>query len=60
MKIGDKVTMVPETLLEESSDGKRYKRPMKGMVVYVHPKGRYYTVAFDTRGGPIRESFKFT
>lgn len=28
-----------------------------GTVCYVHPKGRYHTVAFETAGGVIRESF---
>lgn len=59
MKTGDKVTMIPETLMDEDTNGKRYKRPIRGTVVYIHPRKRYYTVEFETRGGPLRESFKF-
>lgn len=59
MKTGDKVTMIPETFTARDDRGKPERRPMRGQVVYIHPKGRYYTVEFETRGGPLRESFKF-
>lgn len=33
-------------------------RPMKGKVIYVHPKGRYATLEFEgTRHGNPRECF---
>lgn len=59
MKIGDKVTMIPETILGIDKRGGRERRPMKGRIVYIHPKGRYYTVEFETRGNSVKESFKF-
>lgn len=37
------------------SNGQR--QPMRGEITYVHPLGRYVTVAFETAGGIIRESF---
>lgn len=36
---------------------KPIKQPKEATVVYIHPKGRYHTVEFATRGGPVRESF---
>lgn len=58
MKVGDKVTRYPQTLCE-SVDGERKGsiRAMRGRVVYVHLRGRFHTVEFETRGGPVRESF---
>ena len=31
--------------------------PIQGRIVYVHPKGRYYTVEFPMPRGNIRESY---
>lgn len=58
MKTGDKVTMIPETFMGYDDRGKPERRPLRGTVVYIHPRKRYYTVEFETRGGPVRESFK--
>lgn len=33
------------------------KHPVKGRVVYVHPKGRYATLEFQGVHGKFRESF---
>ena len=60
MKIGDEVTVTPETLMGCGKDGKQIKRPMTGKVVYIHPRGWFYTVEFETKGGPVRESFMKT
>ncbi len=72
VKLGDTVERIPvtiavreEELLSPIPKKKRAKAPapppvkrtMKGTVVYIHPKGRYHTVAFRTPGGVIRESF---
>lgn len=62
MKIGDKVTRTPVTFgnySECEEDGKNVKRKntAKGVVVYIHPKGRYHTVEFKLWGGTVRESF---
>lgn len=47
MKIGDKVTERAETI----------ERTLTGVVVYIHPDGRYYTVEFKNGEGHFRESF---
>ena len=47
MKIGDKVTEMAETT----------GRTLTGVVVYIHPEGRYYTVEFKNGEGHFRESF---
>lgn len=60
MKIGERVTMIPETFMSRDDRGKPERRPIRGTIVYIHPKSRYYTVEFETRGGPLRESFKFS
>lgn len=63
MKIGDRVQRVPETFgeTEEIRDRHRKKTSRKraydGTVVYIHPLRRFHVVAFETRGGIIRESF---
>ena len=63
MKIGDRVQRVPETFgeTEEIRDRRRKKTSRKraydGTVAYIHPLGRFHVVAFETRGGIIRESF---
>lgn len=58
MKIGERVTMIPETIMGMDDRGKPERWPLAGRVVYIHPKERFYTVEFKTRGGPLRESFK--
>lgn len=56
MKAGDKVLRNPVTLeCPHTAQGK--KMPLRGTVVYIHPKGRYHTVAFQLRGGIVQESF---
>lgn len=58
MKTGDRVSMIPESFMGHDDRGKPERRPLRGTVVYIHPRGRYYTVEFETRGGLIKESFK--
>lgn len=57
MKLGQIVTRYPETVCELDDKARTIKKPMKGRVVYIHPKGRYHTVEFELRGGTVRESF---
>lgn len=57
MKVGEKVRRTPKTFMDCGADGKLQRRQLTGTVVYVHPAGRYHTVAFETRGGLIRECF---
>ena len=48
----------PETFNRYDEEKKKHiNAPMRGKVVYVHPKGRFHIVEFMTGGGPIRESF---
>lgn len=59
VQIGDSVMRTPETFTEFDWEARKSRRvPMRGKVVYIHPKGRFHTVEFNTPGGPIRESFK--
>ena len=56
MKIGDKVSRIPLTIGFADKIEARTRR-RTGTVVYIHPKGKYHIVEFQTRGGPIREAF---
>lgn len=58
MKIGDRVTMIPASFMGTDDRGNPSRRPIPGRIGYIHPKGRYYTVEFETRDGLIKESFK--
>lgn len=58
MKIGQKVTRYPETFYEREGGNHAPLRAMSGVVVYIHPRGRYHTVEFELRGGKVRESFR--
>lgn len=57
MKIGQKARRVPLSLTQTADNGKQEHRPMTGKVVYIHPEGRYHMVAFEMRGGIVRECF---
>lgn len=57
MKIGQKVRRMPLSLTQTADNGKQEHRPMTGKVVYIHPEGRYHMVAFEMRGGIVRECF---
>lgn len=57
LEMGMEVTRTPETILGSDENGKSQRQPMRGRVTYIHPLGRFHTVEFQTRGGPIRESF---
>ena len=54
VQLGERVRRIPGTL---SCAVDKSARPMEGKVVYIHPKGRFHTVEFQTMGGPVRESF---
>lgn len=53
--IGDKVIVTP--LTGHRSIFELSNKPYPGTVVYVHPKGRFYTVIFAFGGRSFRESF---
>lgn len=61
VKVGDKVTRVPRSIeqLLEPGSARLTLRPMRGVVVYVHPQGRFHVVEFQNdRGDKLRESFE--
>ena len=62
IKIGDQKTFKPsgfseQTSVKDPATGKSCSRKVTGKVIYVHPKGRYYTVEAELDGRTIRESF---
>lgn len=57
--VGERVTRIPETFCDyDFKARKASRRPMRGTVVYVHPRRRYHTVAFALPGGTVLESFQ--
>lgn len=54
MQIGE-VYMV--RIHSSTTDITGIKHPVKGRVVYVHPKGRYTTLEFEGVHGKFREAF---
>ncbi len=48
INLGDTVSVTPETF----GKGKR-----RGVVVYIHPRNRFFTAEFELPGGKVRESF---
>lgn len=60
VKVGDKVVRTPKTfgtLLKRGSMEMVHK-PLKGVVIFVHSKGRFHTVEFTNMfGGKLKESF---
>lgn len=58
MKIGDKVVCRPVKIVDIDALGRKTENQVQtGRVEYIHPKGRYVTVAFETPKGTLRESF---
>ena len=61
IKLGDKIKKQIRWI--EVQEGPRGRITTKqrgeaiGTVVYIHPKGRYYTLEFAFPGGILRESF---
>ena len=58
VKVGDRVTRTPDTFSDfDFKARKSIRRPLRGTVVYVYPRRRYHTVAFELPGGAVLESF---
>lgn len=55
VKLGERVSRRPKTFT--CSIDKGATRAMEGRVVFVHSEGRFHVVEFQTKGGPLRESF---
>ena len=62
VKLGDRVVRTPVTIQEYAPMNSRrfLLKSMTGTVIYIHPKGRYHTVEFQIRCGPVRENFHGT
>ena len=58
LEIGLEVVRTPQTIFEEEAPGKAIRRPMRGRVTYVHPRGRFHVEAFEVRGKTIKETFQ--
>ncbi len=56
MKLGEKVVRMPETFRDYGEES-RTPRAVAGRVTYIHPKGRFHMVEFETPGGALRECF---
>ena len=58
MKLGDKISKVIEHVeIDKRERGFRKMKSAIGEVVYIHPKGRFFTVEFTFAGGKYRESY---
>lgn len=57
LKVGDIVRRAPEVLDDEGKQPNTRNKLQNCRVTYVHPAGRFHVVAFQTRGGEVRESF---
>lgn len=58
LEIGLDVVRIPQTIHDGEDGGKGPHTPMRGYVCYIHPKGRFHTVAFKIGGKIIKESFR--
>lgn len=60
MRVGQRVMVLSEILRDpfvEKNKGGRKPRP--ATVVYIHPKKYFFTVEYQTKGGAVRECFRF-
>ena len=60
-EIGDKVSCMPETMgcSYLGADRKMHSDTTRtGTICYVHPQGRFVTVAIETLSGIVKESFQ--
>lgn len=62
MQLGDRYSFTPYAFCEGQDDSTPGKRPrtketVTGRIVYIHPKGRFFTVEAVVHGHALRESF---
>lgn len=60
VKVGQKVTRLPKTVETQDPENRSVlaRKPIRGIVVYVHPKGRFHVVEFENlKGDKLRETF---
>lgn len=58
LEVGMEVVRIPQSFYETDTKGKSERRAVRGRVVYIHPRGLFHTVEFQTRGGAVKESFQ--
>ena len=58
--IGKKVAFIPTMVDAGGSTKVDYIRPVKGVVIYVNERHRYFTAEYYVNGVALRESFKFS
>lgn len=60
MNVGDPISFVPDAWIHGQGAETVLKRTahVKGRVIYVHPKGRFYVVEGEVGGRTIREAYK--
>lgn len=60
MKVGDPVLFMPDCWVhgQGSESVLEHSGPVRGKVVYIHPKGRYYVAEGQVGGRTIREVFQ--
>lgn len=61
MRVGDTVRKIITVSATSGITGERTPEETilrEGKVVYVHPKGRFYTAEFTFRDGTIRECYR--
>lgn len=54
ISLGDRITAMVEFGMAHSP------MPLPGVVVYIHPEGRYFTVEFTTDKGSFRQAYILT
>ena len=60
MQVGDKFTWVPSEWLTEKTkyaNGQSIPNHVKGRVVWIHPKKRFFLAEGEVNGTVIRETF---
>ena len=55
--VGDSISIKPFIYFHK--DGQSLNKHVRGKVVYVNKRHRYFTVEYQLAGGRLRESFKF-
>jgi len=60
VKVGDPVLFMPDCWVhgQGSESVLEHSGPVRGKVVYIHPKGRYYVAEGQVGGRTIREVFQ--
>lgn len=60
MKVGDPVLFMPDCWVhgQGSESVLEHSGPVRGKVVYIYPKGRYYVAEGQVGGRTIREAFQ--